>query len=610
MFKYIIPKKVLITMNYTLNKDSNKDSNVISTIKKLFPLLKGEQKQLILAFIFIISNSILNLISPIFIGYAVDKYIQTKQFDGIINFSIILIFLYIANFITSFLQIKIMGAVAQRTIFNLRNKIFFKIQELPIAFFNQNKVGDLISRINNDTEKLSQFFSQSLMQFIGNIFIMIGASIFILSINIYLGFYALLPAIFLFIITRLLSNFVKKKNADNLKSTGNLSAEIQESLNNFKTIVAFNRRDYFRNRFQEENEKNFKTSISSGIANSFFTPLYTFSYNIAQILVLFFGLKMISQGSFSIGFLISFLSYVTRFYDPVRQLASIWTSFQLAVASWDRISDILSLKSNLEIVENSELSNSNSILEFKNVSFSYTQSDNKVLKNISLELEKGKTYALVGPTGGGKTYALVGPTGGGKTTTAYLMMRLYDPTEGNIFFNGKDIRSYSHEERSKKIGFILQDPFLFSGTIKDNILYGNDDYQDYSEEKLLDILKSFNLEDLLNKFDKGLLTIVELNSDSISLGQKQLIAFIRAVLRKPDILILDEATANIDTVTEMLLENILNKLPEYTTKIIIAHRLNTIAEADKIFFINAGEVTIANSLDEAVNMLTHKKRES
>lgn len=584
-------------MNYTLNEIKDKESNFLATLKKLLPLLKEEKQQLILAFFIIIVNSLLNLVSPMLMGYAIDHYIQSKQFEGIINFSIILMVIYLANFATAYLQSKLMGGVGQRTIFTLRNKIFFKLQELPIAFFNQNKAGDLISRINNDTDKLSQFFSQSLMQFVGNIFIMLGAGFFILFINFSLGFKALIPAVILFFITQSLGGWVKRKNAENLKSTGALSGEIQESLNNFKTIVAFNRRDYFRIKFEEENEKNFKTAINSGFANSLFTPLYTFLYNIAQIIVLVYGIKMISEGSFSLGFLISFLTYVTRFYDPVRQIASIWTSFQLAVAAWDRISSILSLKIDLTIINSEKTSNPDFILEFKEVSFGYTPESN-VLKNISLSLEKGKTYALVGPTGGGKT------------TTAYLMMRLYDPTEGTIFFEGKDIRSYTHEERTQKIGFILQDPFLFNGTIKENILYGNTEYKDFSEDQLLKVFSDSNLESLLNKFDKGLATIVDLNSDAISLGQKQLIAFIRAVLRKPDILILDEATANIDTITENLLENILKKLPSTTTKVIIAHRLNTIEDADKIFFINLGEVTVANSLNEAVNMLVHKKRDS
>ena len=229
--------------------------------------------------------------------------------------------------------------------------------------------------------------------------------------------------------------------------------------------------------------------------------------------------------------------------------------------------------------------------------FSY-DGTNEILHNISLKLEHGKTYAFVGPTGGGKT------------TTASLIARLYDATTGAVFLNGKDIRSYNEEERAQKIGFILQEPFLFTGTVKDNILYGNPKYKDYSDEQLETVIHDANLESLLTIFENGLQTKVTSSGDNISIGQKQLIAFMRAVLRNPEILILDEATANIDTITEQLLEDILKKLPSNTTRIIIAHRLNTIENADEIYFVNAGEIIRAGSFDDAVEKLLHNKRVS
>jgi len=190
------------------------------------------------------------------------------------------------------------------------------------------------------------------------------------------------------------------------------------------------------------------------------------------------------------------------------------------------------------------------------------------------------------------------------------MARLYDPTAGRVLLDGRDIRSYNPEERAKKIGFILQEPFLFTGTIRDNVLYGNEQYRDYSDEQLVSLLNQRNVGTLLSRFEQGLQTKVASTGDAISLGQKQIVAFMRAVLRDPEILILDEATANIDTVTEQQLEQILGKLPQSTTKVIIAHRLNTIANADEIFFINSGEITPAGSMEHALDMLMHGKRVS
>jgi ATP-binding cassette, subfamily B, bacterial len=221
-----------------------------------------------------------------------------------------------------------------------------------------------------------------------------------------------------------------------------------------------------------------------------------------------------------------------------------------------------------------------------------------VLHKVSFDLERGKTYAFVGPTGGGKT------------TTASLIARLYDATKGSILLDGKDIRSYQPEERSRKIGFILQEPFLFTGTVRDNILYGNSDHKDLNNEQLAEVIAAAGLESLLQRFDKGLDTAVQTTGDGISLGQKQLLAFMRAVLRQPELLILDEATANIDTLTEQLLEEILQKLPKSITLVIIAHRLNTIENADEIFFVNTGKIQRAGSLDDAVKMLLHGKSES
>ncbi len=586
-------------MNYDLNKLSGKQEKTSTyvALKKLIQLIAHERKNLLMALMAILTNSTLNLLGPLIIGLTIDKYVQTKQYHGVLINAGILLAMYTAALGSSYMQTKLMGGVGQRMLFTLRNAIFNKLQQLPVDFFNSNKAGDLISRVNNDTDKLNQFFSQSLMQFIGNIATMTGAGIALLFIHYKLGVVALAPGVLILLFTSVVSPWVKRKNATNLKSVGGMSAEIQESLNNFKVIIAFNRRDYFRKRFDEANKDNYNTAIGAGLANNIFLPVYSFFSSIAQLLVLACGIYLISIGDFSIGLLVSYLSYATLFYNPLRQLAALWTSFQVAMAGWDRISQILSLESNLPTVQSVLAEPEASLLEFRNVHFGYTP-DHEILHNISFKLERGKTYALVGPTGGGKT------------TTASLIARLYDPSKGTILLDGKDIRSYDPLERTKKVGFILQEPFLFTGTVKENILYGNELYRDYTSEQFEQVITDANLGGLLALFESGLETKVASSGDSISLGQKQLIAFMRAVLRNPDLLILDEATANVDTITEKLLSDILDKLPQHTTRVIIAHRLNTIENADEIFFVNSGEVTRAGSLDDAVNMLLQGKRVS
>ncbi|BAU53893.1 ABC transporter ATP-binding protein [Mucilaginibacter gotjawali] len=588
-------------MKYNLNElqANAPKSSTWSSLGKLLQLISHERKNLWMALIAILVNSGLNLYAWYLIGKTIDKYIFTahKDYHGVLVSCGILLAMYAVAFFSSYFQTILMGGVGQRMLFTLRNAIFNKLQILPVGFFNQNKAGDLISRINNDTDKLNQFFSQSLMQFIGSIVTMLGAGIFLLSVKLTLGAATLVPAAVILAFTMLTSPWVKRKNAKNLKSVGGLSAEIQESLNNFKVIIAFNRRDYFRKRFAEANNDNYQTAIGAGIANNSFVPVYGLFSSMAQLVVFAYGIYLISIKQFEAGLLISYFSYANQFYNPLRQLAALWTSFQTAMAAWDRISHILALETDLVTVKSGVTEPSSSLLEFRNVHFSYDES-REILHNISFKLEKGKTYALVGPTGGGKT------------TTASLIARLYDTNKGTVLLDGKDIRSYEPLERTQKIGFILQEPFLFTGTVRENILYGNELYVNHTSEQLEQVILDANLGSLLAIFEQGLDTKVLSNSDGISLGQKQLIAFMRAVLRNPELLILDEATANIDTITEKLLSDILNNLPATTTRVIIAHRLNTIENADEIYFVNSGEVILAGSFDHAMEMLLHGKRVS
>jgi ATP-binding cassette subfamily B protein len=563
-----------VTNSYSLSSPSFQapQISVVTGIRRLLPVMEGEYGIAIQALIAVIITSTSGLLGPMIIGNTVDRYIRNGDFRGVWMSALALLGVYLCGLCSSYFQTQRMGSVGRRVLFNLRNALFTKLQSLPVAFFNQNRSGDLISRINNDTDKLNQFFSQALVQFAGNTFMMTGAGIFLVSLSPRLGVTAL------------------------LQSVGSMSSEIQESLSNFKVIVAFNRTDYFRDKFNEANEQNFTSAVDAGMASNIFMPIYGLSQNLAQVLVIAYGFHLVTAGTISIGLLIAFVLYLNNFYMPLRQLAAMWAQLQLALAAVDRISEVLALEPNMPVIAAVPAA-AGPLLKFENVGFGYREGQN-ILRDSSFTLERGKTYALVGPTGGGKT------------TTASLMARLYDPASGTVLLEGRDIRSFTPEERTEKIGFILQEPFLFTGTVRDNIAYGNPRYRDISSEELIEVLKQHNLGELLVRFEQGLDTKVTSSGDSISLGQKQLIAFMRAALRNPELLILDEATANIDTITEQLLQNILNKLPATTTKVIIAHRLNTIANADEIFFVNAGEITPAGSMEHAVDMLLRGKRES
>src|ERR1700722_13328463 len=363
-------------MNYKLSKADDvqeREKGVLGTaVRRLLPLMKEEKAAVSIALVAIFITSASTLVAPVLIAHTIDAYIQTKNIGGVLEFSGILLAIYIVGAIFNYVQVRTMGAVGRRVLFNLRNAIFNKLESLPVAFFNQNKAGDLISRINNDTDKLNQFFAQALMQFISNFVLIFGAGVFLLVINIKLGAASLVPAVIVLVLTQLLSPWVKRTSLRSLRTLGAMSGEIQESLNNFKVIVAFNRLDYFRTKFKEANETNYKASITAGVASNTFTPLYTFASTLAQLIVLAYGIYLISGGVFTIGLLIGFILYVNNFYNPLRQLASVWSSLQLALAGLDRISEVLALESDMQqVVTEGESIASDAILEFDHVSFGY-----------------------------------------------------------------------------------------------------------------------------------------------------------------------------------------------------------------------------------------------
>ncbi len=564
---------------------------------KLRPLIAPERKQLLLALSATLIGSILTLLAPYVVGKTIDGAIRQGDMSGVWRSALLLLVVYLVSLGTSYAQMIWMGSIGQRVLFRLRNQVFGKLQELSVSFFAESKAGDLISRINNDTDKLNQFFSEFLMRFVGSIFFIVGTMVALLALNWRLALIALAPAAILLVGTQAIGNWLKQKQAASLKATGSLSAEIQEYLANFQVVAAFNRRDILKMRFDSASQTSYEAATRAGIASGVLVPSYDMAAQIAQLLTIAIGFGYIAGGSLTIGALVGFLLYAERFYTPLRHMAMIWANLQVALAGWDRLSEILARPAGMPRVELSSVTPTAPFMEFVNVSLTYA-GGKQALKEASFRLERGKTYALVGPTGGGKT------------TTASLMARLLDPTSGNVFLQGRDLRAYGAAERSENIGFILQEPYVFTGTVGQNIVYGHPRLAGASDDVILDAVRRHGLESLLDRFDQGLATPASAQAGALSLGQRQLVAFIRAVLREPELLILDEATANIDTVTEQLLQKALDALPASTTKVVIAHRLNTIQNADEIFFVNNGTITQAGSFEHALELLLHEQRRS
>jgi ATP-binding cassette subfamily B protein len=587
-------------MDYALKTSETADQRqtLASAWRALKPLLADEKRNVAVAVGCVIFTTLSNLLAPVLNARVIDTAIRLKDYHQLLLYAGGLAAVYLVALRTSYVQTVRMGTVGRGVLFKLRNRLFTQLSRLPIAFFAQNRAGDLISRVNSDTEKINNFFAQALMQMFGNLFLVVGAGVLLLALNWRMGLVALAPALAMLVITRVLSPWVKRASRRSMESLGALSADVSESLANFQVILAFNRRDYFREKFGAANQRNYRASVSAGVASGLFMPLYTLAGSAAQILVLALGVWLISRQQLTVGLLVGYLLYVTAFYNPLRQLATVWSSWQTMLAAMDRVSEVLNLTNNLVQEPQAPGGAEGHLLAFEGVDFAYP-GGKPVLSQVSLTLERGRTYALVGPTGGGKT------------TTAMLMARLYDPTSGRVYLDGRDIRSLDADERARRIGFILQDPFLLAGTIRDNIVYGHPELGDISAEALAERMAARGLSGFLARFGEGgLSTPIKGTGDGLSLGQKQLVAFLRAVMREPDILILDEATANIDTVTEQMLEEVLAKLPKTTTRVIIAHRLNTIRNADEIFFVGGGALTAAGSMEHAMDMLLGHERTS
>src|SRR5262245_14204252 len=303
---------------------------------RLRPFMVGEYGRLGGALAATIVASTTGLLSPMIIARVVDTYIRRGDFGGVLRWSVLLLGLYLIGLVATYLQTLLMGKVGRYVLFNLRKGLFAKLQELPVDFVNQNKTGDLISRINNDTDKVNQFFSQALVQVTGNTFFMTGAALFLVGLNTRLGLAALAPAAGAILLTRATGAWVKRKNAASLQALGGLSAEIQEGTSNFRVIAAFNRVDYFRQQFAIANERNYGAAVQAGLATNIYQPIYGLVHNLAQLIVVAYGFYLISMGGATVGALIGFLLYVNNFYMPLRQMAQLWSSFQLAMASLDR----------------------------------------------------------------------------------------------------------------------------------------------------------------------------------------------------------------------------------------------------------------------------------
>ncbi|MGE7666689.1 ABC transporter ATP-binding protein [Ureibacillus composti] len=558
------------------NGPAEKAKNQKATLMRIWSYLKNQRIGIVSSVFFVIVSSILSLIGPLFIGLIIDEHILKLDIDGTIRMVLILAAIYIISAIFTWLQTYVMIRVSQKTIQQLRQHLFEKFQSLPLSIFDKRQQGDLMSRMTNDVENLNAALSQSVIQIVSTVLTVVGTGIAMFYLNWVLAVVTLLVIPIIVwstkqIIKRSSKNFVMRQ-----KDLGNLNGYIEETISNSNITTLFGKEMQTIEQFKKANEKLRASALSADIASGFLGPVNNFINNLGIALVIGVGaLMVVGNVGVSIGVIASFVTYTRQFFRPINQLSNLLNTFQSAIAGAERVFEILDEQNEVADVPDAITKNHyDGDVEFRNVDF-YYQKDKPVLKNISFRAKAGETVALVGPTGSGKT------------TIIQLLNRFYDAMSGEILIDDNEIKQYKMENLRDHIGVVLQDTYLFSGTVRENIRYGKLDATDEEVERAAKIAYAHSfIKYLPQKYE----TMLSSGGMNLSQGQRQLIAIARAIIEDPDILILDEATSSVDTMTEVQIQKGLNNLMQGRTSFVIAHRLKTIENADQILVIKDGAI--------------------
>lgn len=517
----------------------------------------------------------------------ISRFLSGDRLADLTRLSAIFITLVIVRYILDFSNIILMTRVSQEIMHSLRMAVFDKIQKLSLSYFDRNPVGRLVTRVTNDVQALNELFTNVLIFFFKDLFILFGILLilFRLNSNLTLVIFSILP----FIAAATIIFRIKVRNAYRLVRTelAGLNAFVQEQINGMEIIQLFAREKLVFGKFDEKSNAYYDSTIKQMKIMAIFNPFISFSSSFAAALVIWYGGRKYLEGMLTIGILVAFLEYARMFFRPLSDLTEKYNILQSALAAAERLFQILETDEEIpEPAEASRPATGSCGIAFDNVTFSYTPGI-PVLENISFRIEPGESLAIVGPTGAGKS------------TIISLICRFYDVDSGRITFNGVDIRQLDKERLRSRIGLVLQDVFLFSGDVRYNIRLNNAEIVD---QNLEEAAKYVNADTFINRLPEGYETRLTEGALTLSAGERQLLAFARALAHDPDLLILDEATSNIDTGTEEKIQEAIDRLMKDRTSIIIAHRLSTVQNADKILVIDSGRVHEMGNHDELLEL--------
>jgi ATP-binding cassette subfamily B protein len=525
----------------------------------------------------------LGLAGPYILAVAIDQYIAQGNLTGLYWISAVYVGIYLIVWLVSSIQTYLRFWLGQRLIFDLRMDMFSRLQKLSMSFYDKRHAGRIMSRVMNDVETLNEFLTSGVEIAIGDIFILVGIVIMMLILNAQLAMVTFTVIPILLIGTILLGEKVREAYRLTRKKISGVTANLAESISGMRVVQSFSREMANAQQFDRVNVENLQANIQAARVSALFFPIVDVLGSIGTCLVIWFGGTLVMGDALTLGVLAAFMAYVTRFFMPIREISMLYNNVQSALAATERITEILDAESEVEEAEDAiELPRVKGEIKFNDVSFGYAP-DNFVLNNIDLEIKENQRIALVGPTGAGKT------------SLASLVARFYDPQKGNITIDGYDVRKVTLKSLRSQMGIVLQDPLLFSGTIRENITYGR---PDATEPEIVEAAKAVGAHDFVMNFAQGYDTVVGERGIRLSMGQRQLISFARALLADPRVLILDEATSSVDAYTELLIQNALKKLLEKRTTLIIAHRLSTVRSADRIIVVDNGRIVDTGTHEE------------
>ncbi|MFZ3152048.1 MAG: ABC transporter ATP-binding protein [Anaerolineaceae bacterium] len=565
------------------------------TLKTLIAYLAQYKASIIVVVIFSVASTIFSIVGPKILGNATQEIFEGVvrklsggpgiDFDAVGDILLLLVGLYALSALFSYIQGYVMAGVTQKVTYNLRKELIGKIGKMPMKSFDTLTHGEVLSRITNDIDTLSQGLNQSITQIITSICTLVGILIMMLSISWQMTIVAILMlplslGVVIPVVKKSQKYFVQQQ-----EYLGHVNGQVEEVYGGHNIVKVFNREEVVKKEFAKENQQLYQSGWKSQFLSGLMMPAMTFVSNLGYVAVSILGGYLAIQGTITVGNIQSFIQYTKNFTQPITQIAQISSMLQATVAAAERVFEFLAEPEEEQTVENPVATqNIHGNVSFENVRFGYDP-DKIIINDFNASIKDGQKIAIVGPTGAGKT------------TMVKLLMRFYDVNDGAIKLDGTDIRNFDRGELRKEFGMVLQDTWLFNGTIMENIRYGR---LDATDEEVIAAAKTAHVHHFIQTLPEGYNMVLNEEASNVSEGQKQLLTIARAILANPEILILDEATSSVDTLTEIRIQKAMDQLMKGRTSFIIAHRLSTIKDADLILVMNNGDIVEQGSHNELI----------